>query len=234
MLSAIIKVAAQNGNRQFESLDKISSNVANYNTTGFKAKRFEQFLTADGRIDGTIRVDTSVGDAMMTKRPMDVAIDGMGYIAVTQPDGKTVYTRDGSFELNSEGYLMTSHGDLVGNGIQLPVKRNQIQIKPTGEVLVQHNAGEKFKPVGQITLVQFANPEKLQSLGYNRLAATDESGEPKVDNQSALKQGFLERSNVNIYSQIEKILRLNASVISEIKLIKFTDQIYQQAVNLKQ
>jgi flagellar basal-body rod protein FlgG len=165
---------------------------------------------------------------------MDIAINGEGYIPVTQPDGTTAYTRDGSFVLNGKGYLVTPHGDMVGDGIQLPLEIKHVQFKNDGSVWVQTEKTGAFSLIGHIGLVRFANAEKLNSIGYNKLVATSQSGEPVKDTQSLVKQGFLERSNVNVHMEVEQVLRLNASLISNMRIIKFADQIYQQAVNLRQ
>lgn len=234
MLDYIMRVAAANANKQFESLENISLNVANYNTTGYKAKRFEQYLTNAGTLAGTVRVDTGKGDLMATKQQLDVAVDGFGYIPVTRPDGTTAYTRDGRFALNNKGMLVTNQGDMVGEGIQVPINYQKIQFKQDGTVLVQTPASPDFKPVGNIDLVRFANPEKLASIGDNKLLPSKESGEPVLDKDSHVKQGFIERANVSVYSQVEQILRLNAGLISNMRIIKFTDDLYSKAINLKQ
>jgi flagellar basal-body rod protein FlgG len=234
MFDSIMKLAAANAMKQTESLDSVSTNVANYNTTAYKAKRFDQYLTSDSRLDGTTRIDTSKGDMMMTKRELDIAVDGAGYIPVTQPDGSIAYTRDGSFSINSQGYIVTNRGDIVGEGIKVPIEYKKFQIRRNGEIRVQTEVGGEFKPLGKINLVRFASPEKLTNIGYNKLLASSESGDPQADTDSLIKQGFLERANVNIYGQIEQILRLNASLISNIRIIKFSDELYRQAVNLRQ
>lgn len=234
MLDMIMKIAAANANKQYESLENVSLNVANYNTTGYKAKRFEQFLTIDDRLDGVSRIDTNKGDLMMTQRELDIGVDGFGYIPVTQPDGTIAYTRDGSFTLNSQGYIVNMRGDIVGEGIKVPIDYEKFQIKADGSVLVKTTQKADFEPLGKINLVKFAVPEKLKSIGYNKLVATDESGTAAPDAESKIKQGFLERANVRIHGQIEQILRLNASLISNMRIIKFADDLYRQSVNLRQ
>lgn len=234
MLDVIMRLAASNASKQFQSLDSIATNVANYNTTGYKAKRFEQFLTSDDRLEGIQRVDATQGQAMITKRQMDISIDGPGYIPVTQPDGTVAYTRDGSLTLNSQGFIVSSRGDIVGDGIKIPIDYDSIRIYPDGAVKVKNTGEQDYKQVGKIALAKFANPETLKNLGYNKLAVTENSGPPIADNESKIKQGTLERSNVNVHAQVENILRLNASLISNIRIIKFADELYRQSVNLKQ
>lgn len=234
MLDVIMRLAATNASKQFQSLESVSNNVANINTTGYKARRFEQYLTSDDRLEGTGRVDASKGQIMITKREMDVAVDGFGYIPVTQPDGTTAYTRDGSFTLNSQGTIVTNHGDIVADGIKVPIDYQKIQIKLDGTVLAQSTGNPEFKAIGKISLSKFANPEGLKNIGYNKVLPTEASGEPIADADSQIKQGSLERSNVSVYGQIDQILRLNASLISNIRIIKFADDLYRQSVNLKQ
>lgn len=234
MLDHIIQQAAAAGNKQFESLDRITTNVANLNTTGYKVKRFEQYLSVDGQIDGVERVDTSQGSLMVTRRELDIAIKGEGYIPVTQPDGTIAYTRDGSFSKNSEGFLMTNRGDLVGDGIKLPLNYEKLIIADNGEVKVKLAGKIEPESLGRIKLVSFANPEALKSIGYNKLVVTSGSGAATEIETRGIKQGSLERANVSVFHQIDHILRLNASVLSNMKIVKFTDDVYRQAVNLRQ
>jgi flagellar basal-body rod protein FlgG len=234
MLDYIMRIASINANKQFESLENISLNVANYNTTGYKAKRFEQYINSAGTLSGTVRVDTAKGDLMLTKNPLDIGVEGFGYIPVTQPDGTTAYTRDGSFTLSNKGMIITNRGDVVGEGITVPINYKQIHIKPDGTVQVQLNHESGFSTIGKIDLVRFANPEKLTAIGENKLLPSKESGEPQLDQDSLIKQGMLERGNVNIYTQVEQVLRLNAGLISNMRIIKFTDDLYTKAINLKQ
>jgi len=234
MLDYIMRVASINANKQFESLENISLNVANYNTNGYKAKRFEQYISNANTLAGTVRIDTGKGNLMITKNPLDIGVDGFGYIPVTQPDGTTAYTRDGSFTLSSKGMIVTNRGDVVGEGITVPNDYKQIQIRQDGTVCIQTAASAEFKPIGKIDLVRFANPEKLTSIGENKLMPSKESGEPMLDKDSLVKQGTLERSNVNVHTQVEQILRLNAGLISNMRIIKFADDLYSKAINLKQ
>ncbi|MDX2085913.1 MAG: flagellar hook-basal body protein [Candidatus Melainabacteria bacterium] len=234
MLQHIMTIAADNGNKQFMVLEQIAANVANLNTAGYKARRFEQYLFQDNRLEGIQRVDTTTGAPMRTGRELDIAIKGEGFIPVTQPDGKVAYTRDGSLTKNSDGYLMTQRGDLVGNGIQLPLNYKKLRIHPDGTVDVLIKDQQAPQVVGKIQLVRFANAEGLESIGNNKLVPTGNSGQPEPLTDVLLEQGAIERSNVNIHSQIDQILRLNASLISNFRIIKFTDDIFRQAVNLKQ
>jgi flagellar basal-body rod protein FlgG len=229
-----MQVAADNGNQHFKILEQIATNVANVNTTGYKAKRFELYLRPDGVLEGDIRTDTANGNVMITKRAMDVAIKTDGYIPVTQPDGTTAYTRDGSFTRNQDGYLSTFRGDLVGPGIQLPANYETLQITQDGTVQTRPKEGAPWEVHGKIPLVTFPNPEGLKTVGGNKLLPTETSGLPAKFDGGTFVQGSLERANVNPFNQIDSILRLNAGLISNFRIIKFSDDIFRQAVNLRQ
>ncbi len=234
MLQQIMKLAADNATTQFGVLDRVTQNVANINTTGYKSTHFEHYMMPDGRLEGTDRHDYSKGDLRITNRQMDIGIDGYGFIPVTQPDGTTSYTRDGQLAVNSEGYIVTNHGDLVGTGFQVPPDYQKVFFKPDGTVLARITESGKDIPLGKLDLVRFINPEGLQDNGYNRLVPTADSGVPVKDNDSAIKQGMLESSNVSVFGEVDRVLRLNASIISNMRIIKFTDDIFRQAVNLRQ
>ncbi|MBY0450300.1 MAG: flagellar hook basal-body protein [Cyanobacteria bacterium] len=235
MLQHIMQLASTNGIKALEVLDQVTTNVANYNTTGYKARRFEQYLRPDGVISQTLRVDYTQGSVMVTKRELDIAVKGDGFIPVTQPDGTVAYTRDGSFAKNSQGFLVTNRGDLVGDGIQLPLQYQQILIQPDGAVQARIEGEQTPKLLGKIKLVTFANPEGLKMLGNNKLLATKESGDPsQIKSGFEIKQGCLERTNVNMFHQVDQMLRLNAQMISNLRIVKFSDDIYRQAVNLRQ
>ncbi|MEB3206928.1 MAG: flagellar hook-basal body complex protein [Vampirovibrionales bacterium] len=240
MIQAIIEQAAHNAKVQFNVLDHVAGNIGNMSTTGFKVRRFEQYINEAGTVNGTTRVDTSQGTLMVTDRPLDIAIDGPGYIPVTQPDGQTAYTRDGRLAINAQGYLVTMSGDIVGDGIQIskgPEGYERLYIHPDGNVEVLKKGDSKATQVGQLRLVTFTNPEGLQRGGKNKMLPTESSGKPQlaaIGDGGTIKQRTLEHANVSTFDQIGVTMRLNASVISNMRIIKFSDELYRQAVNLKQ
>jgi len=208
--------------------------MANFNTNGYKGKRFEIYMNENGRLDGSIRTDTSNGPIYNTKRPLDIAINGPGYIPVTKKDGKLAFTRDGSLAVNAEGMLVTTDGAIVGDGIKIPPVYQKIKIEKDGTVIINTKDLEE-KIVGKIPLVTFNNPEGLKCIENNMLLATEESGKPiMLTEHTNIKQGSLERSNVSVYSSVNDVLRINGSLISSVKLIKVIDEFYRQSVNLRQ
>lgn len=235
MLDQMIVNAADQSTRSYQLLDGVSQNLGNYNTWGYKAVRFEQYIRPDGNTDLIKRVDITPGTTFLTKRELDVAVDGPGYIMVTRPDGTTAYTRNGRFTKNGEGFLITAHGDMVGSGIQVPARYHKMIIQDNGTVELIEKAGEQSKPIGSIPVVNFPNPEGLKPVGENLVAETPDSGTPeKMLDHRVLRQGRLEQSNVNIHHAVEDIMRLNAGVIANLRVIKAVDEVYREAVQLRQ
>lgn len=234
-LQGLIRRGIVNTNVQFERLGYISSNIGNLNTNAYKSVRFEQILDESGYLDGRVRYDYQQGPILRTGRHLDVALTGPGFIPVTSESGDVKYTRDGSFKVNSEGYIVTNDGYLVGDGIQLPTDHTTVRIKEDGTV-IQFVAGKtEEKLLGKIPVVQFDNPEGLQQAENNKVIATSESGEPKlIKEHSYISQGNLERSNASYINNVNEVMRLNASMIASTRLIKVVDDMYQKSINLTQ
>ena len=233
-LQGIISKSINNANIQFERLGAFATSAANYNTNGYKAIRFENYLQEDGTIAEKQRTDFKQGSLLKTSRDLDIAIEGQGLIPVTTDEGKTAYTRAGSFKINNEGLLITEDGSIVSDGIKIPIDTQKIVFKPNGKVTVFDKTNKETQ-VGEIPLVTFNNLEGLEVGDGNKLYETKDSGKPVLltDHQN-IRQGFTERSNVNLMTTVTDIMRLNASLIASTRIIKFTDEIYRQSVNLKQ
>lgn len=235
MLDQMMIVAADQSTKAYQLLEGVSQNVGNANTFGYKATRFEQYIRPDGNVDLVQRTDYSPGPTFLTRRELDVALEGPGFIQVTRPDGSTGYTRNGSFTRNAEGFLVTPHGDLVGTGIQMPAVYHKVRILNDGRVQLVEKPGAQPKEIGHLTVVNFKNPEGLKNVGHHVVMETPESGPAfKVENHHLISQGKLEQSNVNIHHAVEDILRLNAGVISNLRIVKAVDEIYREAVQLRQ
>lgn len=233
-LQGLMRQGIINISTQFEKLGYISGDVSNMNTNGYKSTRFEQILDENGYLDGAVRRDYRVGMMIRTENPYDVAIDGEAFIPVTSPEGEISYTKDGSFLLNKEGYLITNDGHLVGNGIKVPPNHQGLRIAPDGTVTAVTGGEQVTDRLGKIDLVMFQNPEGLESIGNNKYKASENSGEPiLVKKHSYFKQGFVERSNVDTYALINETLRLNASMGACFKLMKVIDDMYSKTINLK-
>lgn len=234
-LQGVIRKAINNTTTQFDKLGYIGNNFANFSTTGYKSVRFEQMLNQDGFLTGAVRTDYSQGTTQLTKNPLDVAIKGPGFIPVTSPNGQVQFTRDGSFKLNTQGYLVTNDGWVVGEGIKISPNVYKMQIKPDGTITSMDSAKSPEKVLGQIPLVQFANPEGLKQGDNNKLIATEESGNPKlVKNHDYFMQNAVEVANVDLYGSVSEMLRLNASMIASLRMAKIVDDMYNKSINLRQ
>ncbi len=235
-VQGIIRKNVLNIQSQFERLGYISSNIANINTNGYKAVRFDQLLDDNGYLDGYVRRDYSAsGSTIRTERLLDVALNAPGFIPVTSPTGDVTYTRDGSFKLDKDGYLMTVDGYLVGDGIQLPANYDNVRIKEDGRIMLYSEDKSDPVEIGRIPLVQFANAEGLKPTDGNKLVATAESGEPILDKDSKpFIQGMLEISNVDAHNEVSDILRITASMKASFSMMRVVDDMYNKSVNLRQ
>lgn len=234
-LQGIIRKSINNTQIQFDKMAYIGNNFANYSTNGYKSVRFEQMLSEDGYLTGALRTDYSQGPIQITSNPYDIAIKGDGFIPVTSPSGQIQYTRDGSFKVGKDGYLLTNDNWVVGEGIQIPTNVYKLSIKPDGKVTAMYSANTPEKVIGTIPLVQFQNSEGLTQGDNNKLIATNESGPPKlVKDHNYIAQNALERSNTNVYDSVSDMLRLNASMIAGLRMAKIIDDMYNKSINLRQ
>lgn len=234
-IQGMIRKSVNNTYTQFERLGYVGNNLANFNTNAYKTVRFEQMLGEDGYLKGAVRSNYAQGSIRITSNPYDVAIDGQGFIPVVSPSGEVQYTRDGAFKQGKDGYLVTNDGWIVGEGIKIPTNCYKFQIKPNGDVVSYDSGKKNEKYLGNIPLVKFASPEGLEQADMNRLKATAESGEPVlVKDHNSIKQNNIETSNTNIYNSTSEMLRLNASMIASMRMLKVVDDMYNKAINIRE
>ena len=234
-MSAVTNRCINNATVQFDKLGYIATNLANYSTVGYKGVAFEQMLREDGYVDGAIRKNTLQGSIRVSSNPFDIAIDGEGYIPVVSKDGEIQYTRDGSLKLGSNGYLVTVDDWMVGDGIQIPPNSYRIEIRPNGDVMNYDKAGSLPEKIGTIPIVQFDNPEALEQGHNNKVVYNSETGEPRmVKDPDSIRQNAVEVSNVNIYDELNTMMRLNASMIASLNLMKVANDMYTKGINLQQ
>lgn len=234
-LQGIISKGTNNALLQFDKFGQIANNLANFQTTGYKNVTFEQILREDGYLTGAVRTDYSQGSIRITSNPYDVAIDGAGYIPVVSPSGEVQYTRDGAFVQGKNGFLTTRDGWLVGEGIQIPTNCFKFEIKKNGDVMAYDSRGAKAKKVGTIPLIRFDNPAGMEQADMNRLKATDDAGEARlVKDHDCFRQNNLEASNVSIFRSANDLLRLNASMLASMQMMKLADTMYNKAINIRE
>jgi len=246
---------------QQTQLDVISNNLANVGTTGFKKARavFEDLLYQVIRQPGaqssqqtqlpsgfqlgvgvravaTERIHTQ-GALQQTGNQLDVAINGRGYFQILMPDGSTTYTRDGSFQIDSQGTLVTASGYAVQPNITIPQDALTVTIARDGTVSVTQPGVAAPTVVGQIQLASFINPTGLQSLGENLYAETAASGAPQVNipgqgGLGVLNQSMIETSNVNVAEELVNMIVAQRAFELNSRAITASDQMLQRLTQL--
>jgi len=246
---------------QQTQLDVVSNNLANVGTTGFKRSRavFEDLMyqnlrqvggqTSDQtRLPSGLQVGTGVqvvaterihiqGNLTKTDKPRDVAINGNGFFQVQMPDGTTTYTRDGNFDQDRDGQLVTASGFLIQPTITIPANATSLTIGRDGIVSVTQPGTTASVQVGQLQLATFVNPTGLQSLGENLYAETDSSGAPNqvnpgVDSAGTLVQGSVEASNVNVVEELVNMIATQRSYEINSKAVQTSDQMLQRLAQM--
>jgi flagellar basal-body rod protein FlgG len=188
-----------------------------------------------------VQTDFQQGAFEHTKNQLDVAIEGQGFFQVTDPSGEKLYTRAGNFSINAEGQFVigsASTGRLLDPSIQIPDQATQITINPDGGVFVKLPQQTTLQKVGDIELSTFINPEGLLKLGENLYAETEASGAatPGTPNQNgigALRQNFLEASNVEPVQELIDLIQTQRSFELNSQIIQAGDQVLQLVANLR-
>lgn len=222
-----------------KQMDVVANNVANINTTGFKAELLlheefvmpvaldQDFPRADQELsftqDWATIHDLAPGSIVQTGNPLDVALSGEGFLVVDTPEGER-WTRAGSLQLNAEGTLVDLDGNPVmgdGGPITFDATETDISIDATGAVAT--NAGAK----GRLRIVEFANPQELARVGSNLFAG----GEPQAAIGTRVAQGAIEKSNVNGVTEIAEMIRVQRSYESVTSMLQRQDDIRREAIN---
>lgn len=230
----------------------ISNNLANVSSTGYKKSRaiFEDLLyqtvrqpgaqsSDDTELPSGLMLGTGVrlvgtqhihsqGNLTQTQNPLDLAINGSGYFQIERPDGTTAYTRDGTFQVNSQGQLVTTNGYLIQPSITVPNNTVSITIGMDGVVNALAQGNNTPSQIGTIQLAQFANPSGLQPIGENQFQETSASGAPTVGQPGAdglgnIYQGSLESSNVNVVEELVKLIQVQRAYETNAKAIDTVD-----------
>ena len=246
---------------QQTQLDVISNNLANVSTNGFKRSRavFEDLVYQTLRQPGAqssqqtllpsgLQLGTGVrpvatekifpqGNLQQTGNSLDVAIEGNGFFQVLMPDGTTAYTRDGSFQVNNQGQLVTASGYPVQPAITIPPNALSITIARDGTVSVLQPGSANPAQVGTIQLASFINAAGLQSTGENLYVETAASGTPSVNAAGSnglgtLNQGYVETSNVNVVEELVNMIQTQRAYEINSKAIQTSDQMLQNLAQL--
>lgn len=241
---------------QDKQLSTISNNLANVNTTGFKRDRanFQDLMYQTERQPGGLssqntelpsglQLGTGVrvaatskehtqGDMKVTDQSLDMAIDGDGFFQVLKPDGEIAYTRNGEFQLNSEGDIVTPNGNPLEPNINIPEDATSVTIGRDGTVSAKIANEPEPQQLGQIDLAEFVNPQGLQAIGSNLYQETAASGDPLigeagVDGIGTIEQGMLEGSNVEVVEEMVNMITTQRAYEMNSKVVSSSDQMLQ-------
>jgi len=245
------------------NMDTISNNLANVNTTGFRRNeaRFQDLVYQELRAPGTpvgasvvpvgqdVGLGTKVGSSEkiftqgnleQTGNSLDLAIEGDGFFQVTQADGTTAYTRDGSFKLDANGAIVTADGYFLQPQITIPQNAQAVAVGADGTVTAMVPGSTQPQQLGQIRLARFVNPAGLSPVGgHNLYTQTGASGAPVVaqpglNGAGSLQSGYLENSNVQVVQEIVNMIVAQRAFEANSKAISTADQMISTAVQMKQ
>jgi flagellar basal-body rod protein FlgG len=243
------------------NMDVIANNLANVSTNGFKRQRavFEDLLYQTIRQPGAqsseqttlpsgLQVGTGVrpvtttrihtqGNLAQTNNSKDVAIKGQGFFQVVMPDGTQAYTRDGSFQIDQNGQLVTSSGFQVQPAITIPANALSMTVGRDGIVSVTLQGQAAPQQVGQLTLTTFINDSGLESMGENLYQETQSSGAPSestpgLNGAGLLYQGYVETSNVNVAEELVNMIQTQRAYEINSKAVSTSDQMLQKLTQL--
>jgi flagellar basal-body rod protein FlgG len=250
-------IGATGMHAQQTSIDVIANNLANVNTSGFKRNRidFEDLLyrsisptptTQAATGNGSAGLGTSImstgkiftdGDLKKTDQPLDVAIKGQGFFELNKPDGTSVYTRSGTFQVNADGMLVNQDGFPISGGLQVPPDTTSVQIQADGRVFVVTKTEPRATMIGQIELASFVNAAGLDAIGDNLYVATSRSGDPLrtvpgENGAGTLSQGFLEASNVKLIDEMINLVVAQRAYEINSKVVQASDEMLSIANGL--
>jgi flagellar basal-body rod protein FlgG len=241
-LLSTLNISRQDMLRRLDDLDVTSSNLANVNTSGYKANRsnflemLNQKLEEGTRLVSTQSLQTQ-GSLKDSDNPLDWAIQGEGFFSVTLPNGDTGYTRDGEFSLDAERKLVNANGyPLVWEG-EVPEGVTDINIQSDGTVTALDADGQSVD-VGTVQLTRFPNPTGLTGYGDNVWLESDASGAaqtgaPGDENFGIISSHKVEQSNVDLAREMSHLMTLQRSFSMSLTAFQQTDSMISQAINLR-
>lgn len=242
---------------QQSQLDAISNNLANVSTNGYKRSHvvFEDLMYQNLRQSGANNTEQttlptglqaglgtravatsrvfSQGNLSQTNNSLDLAVQGNGFFEVQMPDGTVGYTRDGSFQVNAQGQMVTNNGYPLSAGITIPANAQSVTVGRDGTVSVVTQGQPTPQTIGQLQLASFVNPAGLEPKGQNMFAETAASGAPTAGTPGAngvgtVQQGFVETSNVNVVEELVAMIQTQRAYELNSKAIQTSDQMLQR------
>lgn len=238
------------------ALTTIANNLANVSTVGFKRDRadFQDLLyqikrqpggqsAQNSQLPSGLQLGTGVrivgttkqftqGTMQNTNQPLDMAVNGRGFFQVLMPDGSISYTRDGQFQLDSNGNVVTSEGYPLQPAITLPQNTTSVTIGKDGTVSAITTDSANPQQLGQITLTDFVNPQGLEAIGNNLFKETAASGAPQegqadLNGLGSIEQGELESSNVSVVDELVNMITTQRAYEMNSKVVSASDQMLQ-------
>jgi len=256
--------AASGMSAQQLNVDTIANNLANANTTAFKTRRTQfqdlvyQNMVQPGTAAGqqtTVPAGLQVGlgtrpssneivfaqgSLAQTGNTLDLAISGNGFFQIRQPSGELAYTRDGSFQTDKNGNIVTATGNLLDPQITIPPQAQAVTIASDGTVSYTLPGQTAAQTAGQIQLANFQNPAGMNGIGGDLYLPTDASGSPNVGAPGSttgvgtLMQGYQEQSNVSVVNEFINLIAAQRGYEANSKVVKAADEMYQQVNNIAQ
>jgi flagellar basal-body rod protein FlgG len=257
-----LATAASGMEAQQTKLDVTANNIANVSTNGFKKGRAEfadlmyQNLRPAGAPTGsganapsgteiglgtrlvTTARELTQGELHQTGNPLDVAIEGHGYLAVTLPNGDTAYTRNGALQINAEGKLVTSDGYSIEGDITIPPESQAVSIAADGTISATVPSSTQAVTLGKLQIAMFANPAGLAAQGSTLFRETSASGAavlgaPGEGGAGSIRQGMLEVSNVNVVEEMIDLITGQRAYEINSRVIKAADEMLGETAQLR-
>jgi flagellar basal-body rod protein FlgF len=229
-------------------LDVLSNNIANVNTVGYKADEslFEEYLSSGAHEDNFKGADRRVsyvqdrgtfhnfseGALQTTSNPLDVAIDGAGFLTV-QTQGGERYTRDGNLQINNVGQLVTHDGNAVlgtAGPIVFQPTDHDINISPDGTITVLEGAARTDTIRGKLRMVSFADAQALLKQGSNLFSVGEGGAQPAADLKSTVRQGYIEKSNVNSVAEMSRMIEVTRSYTAVSSMLQQQSDLHKTAI----
>ncbi len=246
---------------QMTRINNIANNISNLNTTAFKSSResFEDLMYEQVQTPGTSNGQNTVapvgiqlghgthltgvykhfsqGEFVQTDRELDIAIEGGGFLEVTQDNGQKAFTRDGGLRINSEGTVVTNQGLAISPNLTVPVNATSVKIAKDGTVTAAISGSTAPQELGTLQLVVFTNEAGLKSLGGNLYEETVASGSPTTTNAGEngagfFQQGFLENSNVNLSEELIQMIVAQRSYEANSKVLSTASEMMKSSNNI--
>jgi flagellar basal-body rod protein FlgG len=256
--------AASGMNAQQLNVDNIANNLANANTAGYKSRQaqfqdllYQNMVTPGASAGQQTTVPTGLqvglgtrtssneiiftqGNFQQTNNPLDLVIQGKGFFQIKLPSGEIAYTRAGSFHTDQNGNIVDSNGNQLQPTITVPADAQTLTIATDGTVSYTLPNQTASQIAGQIQLANFQNPAGLNSMGQSLYSPTDASGQPITGNPGGAEgigtvlQGYTEQSNVSVVNEFINLIEAQRTYEANSKVVKASDEMYQDVNNLKQ